>query len=114
MQVPLDSHFEKREPIVRKIYDVIEKKVMKFGDVTVEPIKASIVFKKTGTFLALILRKDHMKVEFFLKEEYNAFPVEKTMRYTKSKVVHVVSVSSIRDVDKQLLMWMKESYELAK
>lgn len=114
MLLSVDSHFEKRPPQLRKIYDKIIDAVMDFGPVGIEPIKSGIFLKKAGTFAKVEVKKDHLKVEFFLDHLHNAFPVEKTLQYTQKKIVHLVSVSSLEDVDKQLTGWLKTSYSLAK
>ncbi|MBI3509491.1 MAG: hypothetical protein HY064_02435 [Bacteroidetes bacterium] len=114
MKISVDTHFKNKLPVLRKIYDKLEHAVCDFGEVSVEPIKGGIFFKKAGTFAMIAFRKDHLKVEFFLKQKYDAFPVEKTFQYTQKKIVHVVPVSSVKEVDKQLVKWLRESWELAK
>lgn len=109
-----ESHFEGKPAALKKIYDKLKDAVSDLGEVNVQAVKGSIYFKKTGTFAGVMVRKDHLKVEFFLPRVHDAFPVEKTFYYSPKKVVHVVSVSEPGDINKQLLAWIGESYSLAK
>jgi effector-binding domain-containing protein len=114
VRISAESHFEGKPTSLKKVYDKLENAVTNFGDVSIQPIKGGIFFKKAGTFAMIAIRKDHLKVEFFLDHLHDSFPVEKTFQYTQKKIVHVVSVSSVKEVDKQLINWLKISYSLAK
>lgn len=114
VSVPLDKHFEGKPVGLRKAFDKLVKNVNTFGLVSVQPINGMIVLKKAGAFASVVLRKDHFKIEFFLSSLQDEFPVEKTFRYSQKKIVHIVSVSSAAEVDKQLVSWLRESYALAK
>jgi hypothetical protein len=110
----VDSHFEGRIPVLRKTYDKLVDAVSDFGPVSIQPVKGSIFFKKAGTFASVTVRKDHLKIDFFLSEKYEGFPIEKTLQYTQKKIAHYMSLAKPADVNKQLVSWMKESYSLAK
>ncbi len=112
--VSAESHFEGKPASLKKAYDKLVKSISALGEVSVQPIKNYICFKKAATFASVTVRKDHFKVEFFLGRTENVFPIEKTFFYSKNKVVHVVPVSGPEDIDKQLLAWIAESYFLAK
>jgi hypothetical protein len=114
VKMSAETHFENRPPVLRKTYDKIIKTVCKFGPVSIQPIKGYIVIKKAGTFAAVIVKKDHLKLEFFLDHKMDVFPVEKTFNYTQKKIVHVISVAKPGDIDKQVIAWLKESWLLAK
>ena len=112
--ISAESHFEGKPAALKKTYDKLADAVCDFGPVSIQPIKGGIFFKKAGTFAMIAIRKDHLKVEFFLDHLHDSFPVEKTFQYTQKKIVHVVSVSNVKDVDRQLIGWLKTSYSMAK
>lgn len=114
ISIPLDKHFEGKPVALRKAFDKVVKGARTFGEVSVQPINGMICLKKAGSFASVVLRKDHFKLEFFLSTLQDEFPVEKTFRYSQKKIVHIVSISSPAEVDKQLLAWLKESYALAR
>lgn len=55
---------------------------------------------------------DHLRIGFYLDVEVNDFPVVRTLRVSKNRVGHVVLISSLSDIDKQLTQWLKHSYEI--
>lgn len=114
VSIPLASHFADRPAVLRKAFDKIVKAVSAFGPVSIQPVKGMIFLKKSGTFASVVLRKDHFKLEFFLSELHDEFPVEKTFRYSRLKIVHIVSISGPSEVDSQVVNWLRESYSLAR
>lgn len=113
VRVNPDSHFIGKKPNVKKVYDKILKETKKFGNVNVSPVQSGIMLKNASTFLGIRLGKTWLDMDFFLPEETNEFPIYKTMRYSKSKTVHYVRLENPKEVDKQLIGWMKISYNMA-
>ncbi|NJO25559.1 MAG: hypothetical protein HC867_07070 [Bacteroidia bacterium] len=58
------------------------------------------------------MKKDHLEVEFFLARLEDVPPVQKYLQTSKHRVVHVVLVDRLGNIDAQLIAWMKESYQL--
>ena len=114
VSVPLEKHFEGKPVALQKAFDKLVKSVQRFGEISVQPINGMIMLKKAGSFASVTMRKDHFKLEFFLPELVDEFPVEKTFRYSQKKIVHIVSISSPKEVDAQLVGWLKTSYGMAK
>ena len=109
-----DSLFEKY-PLAKTLYKKIVKQVKPFGnDVVLSAAKSAVFAKNNGTFIAFKPKKDCLVVEFFLPEEVLEFPVEKTFRYTKTKVVHYIKLDGLEQVNKQLINWLKISYAMNK
>ncbi|MBI4930401.1 MAG: hypothetical protein HY841_06540 [Bacteroidetes bacterium] len=113
VKVNPDSHFTGKNPNVKAVYEKILKETKKFGKVNVSPVKNGILLKNLSTFLGIGLKKSFLDIEFFLAEETNEFPIYKTFRYTKNKTVHYVRLENPKEVDRQLLNWLKTSYGLA-
>jgi Domain of unknown function (DUF5655) len=87
--------------------------VSKFGEVTVDPVKNCILLRSVSTFLALNPRADCMDVEFLLDEEVDVFPIHKAIRVSKNRVAHFIRLEHAKDVNKQLIAWLRRAYELA-
>jgi hypothetical protein len=113
VKVNANKHFQNKNRNVKAVYDKILRETKKFGKINVSPVQSSIMLKNVSTFLNIRLMKNCVDVDFFLHEETNEFPVYKTFRYTKSKVVHYVRLEDPAEVDKQLVNWLKISYSLA-
>ena len=108
-----DSLFEKRDPGFKKIYDKIIKEVKKLGEYREETVRPDVIFFKTkSTFLGIKVKKDHLEVEFFLKELENVPPVSKYLQTSKNRVVHLVPIDQLKDINQQLIDWIKRSYAL--
>jgi hypothetical protein len=112
--IPPMHHFENKLPEVKATYAKLIREVKKFGRIEVNSVKHSILLKGATTFLAIRPKKNHLHIEFILPNEITDFPAFKTMRYSKNRVAHFTVLESRKDVTKQLLHWLRESYELVK
>lgn len=113
VKIDVKTHFIGKRPNVKAVYDKMLQEVKKFGNVNVSPVTGCIMLKNVSTFLGIRLSKKWVSIDFFLPEETYDFPIHKTMRYTKSKTVHFVRLESPKEVNNQLLHWLKISYDMA-
>lgn len=113
VKVNADSHFINKKSNVRTVYGKILKETKKIGTVNISPVQTSIMLKNVRTFLGMHLYRESMDVSFFLPEEKNEFPVHKTFKYGKNKKGHTVRIENPKEVDRQLISWMKISCGLA-
>lgn len=113
VQVKDEAIFQNKNSQLKKIYDTLKKEVLKFGKVSISPVKSVVLFKTRSTFLAVKPRKESIEMEFILERALNEFPVHKTFQYTKKKVVHFVLLDDVNQIDSQILNWLKESYQLS-
>jgi predicted transport protein len=108
-----ESLFTKRSPELKKLYDKIVKEVNKFGKYREETMKSDVIFFKTkSTFLGIKVKKDHLDIEFYLENLQNVPPVTKYLQTSKNRVVHLVPIDQPEDINKQLISWIKRSYDL--
>jgi hypothetical protein len=108
-----ESLFAKRTPALKKLYDKIAKEVNKFGKHHEETVRPDVIFIKTkSTFLGIKVKKDHLDIEFYLERLENIPPVSKYLQTSKNRVMHLVPVDQPEDINKQLISWMKRSYDL--
>ena len=91
------------------------KKIRDFGpDVMISAAKSCVFAKAPGTFIAFKPKKDQLLLEFFLSKAVEEFPVEKTLRYSRTKVVHWVRIDGKEQINAQLLRWLRESYRISR
>lgn len=113
VRVNVGSILKNKNPDVVKCYEKLADSVCKLGaDVKITCALKAVFAKAPSTFLAMKPKTDHLAVEFFLADEINEFPVEKTFRVSKNRVAHFVRVQFPAEVDGQLLGWIKRAYEL--
>ncbi len=94
------------------IYDRLMQEILRFGDVTVNPVKTSIQIKAGATFLSVRPKRDRVEIEFQLGREIAKLPITKTFSISKNRFLHTAILESYEQVDQELTEWLRESYEL--
>jgi hypothetical protein len=107
-------HLDKTQPHVREACEMIIEEVEKFGPIQINPVKTTILLKTDINFLALIIKKDRVVLEFALDRQVDCFPIYKTVSISKRKTVHFIAIDSVEDVDTDLLSLLNEAYLLAR
>ena len=108
----LDAHFITREPNVRSTYDALENRLKSIIVFQVSPVVNAIMFTSESTFLAIKPKKRWIDLEFALDYEANEFPIHKIVRISKTRFAHFIRIQEPRDIDDQLIGWIKKAYEL--
>ena len=106
----IDKQYATR-PNLRPIYDAIVGAVADFGpDVEIAPKQATVSLRRKKQF-ALVnpATKTRVDVGINLKGE----PGGDRLRATGGMCTHSVGVTSIEDVDDELLGWLREAYDRA-
>ena len=105
--------FKKRPEILKALYSKIFEIVKTFGAFREETVLPDVSFFKTkSTFLGVKVKKNWLEVEFFLDHLEDVPPVAKFMQTSKHRFVHLVKVDNEKDIDAQLINWMRQSYLL--
>lgn len=112
VQLSVEEHLKGKPAELVAAYQKLALEVEKLGDVVISPVKSAIQFKSKSTFLSCKVGKTYLEIEFFLETVSEEFPVLKTLRLSAKKVVHYVRVESAKEIDKQLLNWIKTSCRL--
>jgi Domain of unknown function (DUF5655) len=109
----VDDHFTRKSPEVRRIYDQLLTRLTEIGSVTEDPKKTSIHLNRTTALAGVEVRKDYLLLNI-----KSARPIESS-RFSKSEQLSArrfhqkLKLSSIGEVDNELLGWLKEAYELS-
>ena len=111
-RVPIDDHFSGKPSNIRMIYDRLMQEVHRFGEVTVNSVKTSIQIKAGATFLSVRPKRDRVEIEFQLGREISTFPITRSFRISKNRVLHSATLESYDQVNQELVRWLRESYEL--
>lgn len=107
----IDDHFIKKNIIVREIYNKIEKEILKFGNIKINPTKYAIIVSSKSTFLAIKPRKTMLDIEFLLDKAVEGHPVYKIFKVSKNRFAHFIHLEYIQQVDKNLILLLKKSYK---
>jgi len=107
-----DEHFARKEANVRATYDTLVKKLKSGIDFEIHSVINAIMFTTDITFLAIKPKKEWIDLEFLLDYEVNEFPIHKVVKATKTRYAHFVRIQKPKEVDDQLIEWIKEAYKL--
>lgn len=108
------DHLQDKDPIVSKIYMRLIKELQKFGQLKIEPKKTSIHLGNRFGFAGVYTRKNYINLEVHLNYELTGDRVSKVEQASANRYHHTIKLSSEKDIDKELLTWLKEAYELKK
>jgi uncharacterized protein DUF5655 len=106
------DHLNGKEPVVAIMYEKLIKELQKFGALKVEPKKTSIHLGNRFGFAGVYTRKDYINLEVHLNHKLTSKRVSKVEQASANRFHHTIKLSSGKDIDKELLGWLKEAYEL--
>ena len=109
----VDSHFERKSPIVRGIYDGLIKKIKSFGEFQEEPHKTSIHLLHQTAFAGIAARKEFLLLTIKTDSAIENKRVAKTEKVSRNRFHILVKLESPKEIDTELLKWLKDSYKLS-
>ena len=109
-----NDHLKDKEHVVTNIYNKLIKELHKFGTLKIEPKKTSIHLGNRFGFAGVYTRKDYINLEVHLNHKLTSERVSKVEQASANRFHHTIKLANEKDVDKELLTWLKEAYELKK
>src|ERR1700750_1106890 len=106
------DHLKGKEPAVTAIYEKLIKELHKFGALKIEPKKTSIHLGNRFGFAGVYTRKDYMNLEVHLKNKLTNKRISKVEQASPNRFHHTIKISTPKEVDKELLGWLKQAYDL--
>jgi hypothetical protein len=107
------SHFEGRDPVVRKIYDRLIKDLRKFGPLVEEPKKSSIHIVNRTAFAGVATRKAFLILTIKSDRKLESRRIHKTEQASANRFHSEIKLTSESDVDDELLSWLRNAYALS-
>ena len=108
------DHLKDKEPIVSSIYERLIAELQKFGQLKIEPKKTSIHLGNRFGFAGVYTRKDYINLEVHLNHKLTGKRISKVEQASANRFHHTIKLTSVQEVDKELLGWLKQAYELKK
>ena len=108
------DHLTDKETVVKKIYDRLITELKKFGQLKIEPKKTSIHLGNRFGFAGVYTRQNYINLEVHLNYKLTSKRVTKVEQASANRFHHTIKLTSEKDVDKELLNWLQEAYELKK
>ena len=106
------DHLKDKDPAVATMYGKLIKELQKFGTLKIEPKKTSIHLGNRFGFAGVYTRKDYINLEVHLNYKLTSKRVSKIEQASANRFHHTVKLNSGKEIDKELLGWLKEAYEL--
>ncbi len=112
VRVSVADHLKNRCDPVKKLLQKLIGIVTAFGAVIVDPVKTAIQFKAGATFLSVKVKKDCLQLEFQLRNGVDEFPIYRSVRVSKERVLHFAVLEDPQEIDGAVVGWLREAYDL--
>ncbi len=108
----VEQHFENKPENILLIYDKLFKELRKFGKVRENPNNSSIHLENKYGFAGVYTRQKYILLHIHLSKPIDSDRIEKMEQISKNRFKHVVKLNALSDIDKELLDWLKQAYDL--
>jgi hypothetical protein len=111
----VDAQYSAAKSVLRPIYDALVAAVRGFGDdVEIMPRKSQVTFSRAKSFAVVrAATRDRVDVALKLHGEKGTRRLALDAGATKSDPSHVVAVTKVADVDRELRGWLRKAYDRA-
>jgi hypothetical protein len=107
-------HLHGKDPVVISMYEKLIRELRNFGPIKIEPKKTSIHLANRFGFAGVYTRKNYINLEFHLNYKLNSKRISKVDQASANRYHHTTKLNNIKDIDKELLTWLQQAYELKK
>jgi hypothetical protein len=107
------DHFERREPLLRQIYDRLLAVSRKLGPVEEDPKKTSIHLNRVSAFAGVATRKSALIVTIKSETDIRSPRIMNHDRASARRWYLQVRLESVEDVDAEFARWLRKSWELS-
>jgi len=108
----VEQHFENKPEKILLIYDKLLTELNQFGTVKESPNNSSIHLLNKYGFAGVYTRKKYILLHIHLARELDNERILKIEQISKNRFKHVVKIENEKEIDTELLNWLKEAYEL--
>jgi uncharacterized C2H2 Zn-finger protein len=108
----VESHFEGK-PLAKELFEVLFSKLETFGQVRADAVKTSVNLVARHHFGAVHPMKDGLRIGFILRRKVEDARIIRHEWVGGDRWGHSVRLINPKDIDDQLLGWLKEAYEQA-
>jgi len=106
------DHLAGKEPGVIKTYRTLIDKLQQLGPLKIEPKKTSIHLGNRFGFAGVYTRKNYINLEVHLNYKLDNPRVSKVEQASANRFHHTIRLNGEKDIDKELLEWLKQAYAL--
>ncbi|MEP6742689.1 MAG: DUF5655 domain-containing protein [bacterium] len=107
------EHFEKRDPSVRATYNAILQTAKKLGPVKEDPKKTSIHLVRKTAFAGIATRKTALILTLKSDSDITSKRIARREQASANRWHLEIKLNAPEQVDKEIVAWLKKSYQLA-
>jgi hypothetical protein len=107
-----DALFTGKDEVVQVIYNRLLEELRLLGSFQEEPKKTSIHLVRTAGFAGVHPRKSYLYLDLRIDRRIDSPRIARAEQVSKNRYHNEVKLTSADQVDKELLGWIKEAYEL--
>jgi hypothetical protein len=111
--ITVDECFAGRPPWQRPIFDAIVGHLTSLGEVHADAVYVGVFLKRTQKFAEARPKVRSLSLELVLPRTVESARVQKHMTIAPTRIVHIVKLTDIVQVDDELRAWLTESYDNA-
>ena len=112
VSISIDEHFKNKPPILKKVFNVLQKEVEKFGRIRIDIVQTSINIGGKSHCISLFVLKESLKVDFLLKRRIQSPRFTRVRGPTNNYYTYTLKLKDLSDVNEELIDWLNESYNL--
>jgi Domain of unknown function (DUF5655) len=109
VNVPVDTHFQDKPPVLRATFDKFVKLAENNGPVTLRRVKTRIALQANTCFAAVTVRKADLHCHVVLDHGQMRAPVRKVDKLNNN-YVHVFLLATPANADARVASLLKEAY----
>ncbi len=109
----VEQHFDGRGLSVREIYDTIVTAAREFGPVTEDPKKTSIHLNRRSAFAGIQTRRDGLILTVKAEGDIDHPRIGKREQTSAHRWHHEIKVTDADQIDRQIIGWLGDSYQLS-
>ncbi len=111
-KIPLGKHFEGKEK-AKELFDFLVAQInSKIGKCKIISIPCCVHLFGAYDFLAALPKKDRLEVRIALNRKVDSSRLKISVPLSSKSFKNCFDISSKKEIDKELIGWIKESYHL--
>ena len=111
--VPVNSHFEGRDPRLKELFDHLCRELRKFGPLRIDAVGSGINLIAKHHMGGVRVLKDRLHVGFLVNHPIENPRIARSQQVGPSAFTHAVTFADKSGLDAEVLSWLKEAYQRA-
>ena len=102
--------FASRPAVQREIYETVVGHLKTLGPVHVDAVQVGVFLKRASKFAELRPKSRWLSLELVLPRLLANTRISRTIPLSSTRIVHILKLTAVRDVDDELRDWLTEAY----